>query len=259
MVTRYDNMTLSAVVGVSGLESAASVDETLFSLAIQHRHDIEVVVALPGGDNELRSRVADSLDNQPWTDAARCKLVSVEGPAVARGALLNRGIAEASGRFLTLLDAGRVVAYQHGYAALIERLVESKRAAAAGGCRSALLRSESGGEFVETKYDFTLSGPPLGLMSRRLGPVCSHVFDRSRAGGFDFRFADSDAARARREFLARVYADLEPDLSARHVFVCERRLRAGGLEGMLYGAARAAYALKARLSRTGARRGGGAK
>jgi hypothetical protein len=157
---------------------------------------------------------------------------------------------------LTFVDAGDVVVYQHGYAALVGRLAESGRAVAVGGCRSAHVRDESGRRFVLRKDDFTLGRSPLDLLGRRFAPACCHVIDRSRVGAFDLSFGASRGAGVERDFLARLYAAFEPDFSGRHVFVCERRLRAGGLGGMLYAAARGGYALRGRLLRAKARLGG---
>jgi hypothetical protein len=154
---------------------------------------------------------------------------------------------------LTFVDAGDVVVYQHGYAALIGRLVESGRAVAVGGCRSAHVRGESGRQFVVTKDDFTLGRTAHGLPVRSLAPACAHVIDRSRVGGFALSFGETTRAGVERDFLARLYAACEPDFSSRHVFVCERRLRAGGPGGMLYAAARRGYAWRARLLRMKAR------
>ncbi len=254
-----DNMTLSAVVYVTGRESPAALDETFFSLAIQDWHDLEVVVALAEGGEVVR-RVAEAVAAQPWPDAPRYKLVAPKaaGGDGGRGAHLNRAVRESAGRFLTFLDAGDVVVYQHGYAALVGRLVESGRAVAAGGCRSAHVRYVSGRQFVKTKDDFTLGRTPRDLLGKRLAPLCSHVIDRTRVGEFDLSFRESP--RPEDDFLARVYAALEPDVSRRHVFVCERRLRAGGLEGILYAAARGGHAWRGALRRLARRlRGGGAR
>jgi hypothetical protein len=246
-------MTLSAVVHVNGREGAAALDETLFSLAIQDWRDVEVVVALAAAGDELQRHVIEAVEAQPWPDAPRYKLVSSEsaGGGAGRGALLNRAVEEAAGRFLTFLDAGREVVYQHGYAALIGRLAESGRGVAVGACRSAHVRGEAGREFVETKDDFTLDGSPLSLFGKRHTPVCAHVIDRSRVAADGLRFAES--AGDERDFLARLYVAAELDFSSRHVFVCERRLRAGGLGGILYAAARGARRLRGRLAQLKAR------
>jgi hypothetical protein len=154
---------------------------------------------------------------------------------------------------LTILDGGDEVVYQHGYAALVGRLLESAesgergRAVAVGGCRSAHVRGEPGRGFVVTKDDFTLGRSPLEALGRRVAPLCAHVIDRARLGGFELSFGET--ARAGRDFLARLYAAAAPDFSTRGVFVCERRLRAGGAGGILYAAARGGYRLKARLRR----------
>jgi hypothetical protein len=248
-----DNMTLSAVVRVEAGVGAAALDETFFSLAIQDWRDVELVVVLEDGGDELAREVASAVEAQPWPAAPRYKLLRPGGAGGGggRGALLNRAVAEAAGRFLTVLDAGRVVAYQHGYAALIGRLVESGGGLAAGGCRSAHVIGEPGRGFVVTKDDFTLARSPLGLLGKRVAPVCAHVFDRSRVN--DSALSFGGRAGGERDLLARLYAASAPDLSARHVFVCERRLRAGGLEGILYGAARGGHALRGSLGRLAAR------
>jgi hypothetical protein len=240
-------MTLSVVVHVTGREGAAALDETFFSLAIQDWRDLEVVVALAGAGDEIERRVVEAVESQPWPAAPRYKLLRA-GAAVSRGALLNRGVVEASGRFLTFVDAGEVVVYQHGYAALTGRLAESGRAVAVGGCRSAHVRGEAGRQFVVTKDDFTLGRSPLGIKGGRLAPLCSHVIDRSRVGASALSFDESPRADER-DFLARLYAACEPDFTGRHLFVCERRLRAGGLGGMLYATARGGYALRGALLR----------
>jgi hypothetical protein len=82
-------------------------------------------------------------------------------------------------------------------------------------------------------------------------PVCAHVIDRSRVGDPALRLAAG--AGGGRDFLARLYSAAEPDVSLRHVFVCERRLRAGGRAGILYGAARRSHALRDALRRAAGR------
>jgi hypothetical protein len=252
-----DNTTLSAVVYVSGREEADALDETFFSLALQDWRDVEVVVALAGGGDAAARRVAEAVESQPWPHAPRYRIVSAGdgggGTVGGRGALLNRAVASAEGRFLAFLDAGEVVVYQHGYAALVRRLAEAGGGVAAGGCRSAHLRRAAGRWFVETKDDFTLGRAPRGLPGRKFSPLCAHVIDRGRLGAFDLRFRESAGAGAGRDLLARLYAALEPDISLRHVFVCERRLRAGGAAGILYAAARRGFALRGLLRRLAGR------
>lgn len=250
---RDGDTTLSVVVRVGGRFEEPALDETLFSLAIQDWRDLEVVVVLArGGDDGLARAVAEAVEAQPWPSAPRYKLKR-DAEAGGAGALLWRAAAEAEGRFLTVLDAGEV-AYQHGYAALVGRLLESGRAVAVGGCRSAHVRGGARRGFVVTKDDFTLGRTPLELFGRRFAPLCAHVFDRARLGAHGPGFGGP--ARAERDFLARVYAASEPDFSARHVFVCERRLRAGGLGGILYASARRGHRLKASLRRARAKLAG---
>lgn len=250
-----DNRTLSAVVRVEAGAGAVALDETFFSLAIQDWRELELVVVLEEDGDALARAVASAVEAQPWPDAPRYKLLrpgDSGGGGGRRGALLGRAVAESAGRFLTVLDAGDTVVYQHGYAALVGRLLEageSGRAVAVGGCRVAHVRGEPGRGFVVTKDDFTLGRSPLGVLGRRLAPLCAHVLDRARLGGFELSFGES--ARAERDFLARLYAAAAPDFSTRGVFVCERRLRAGGLDGILYAAARGGYRLKGRLRRAG--------
>lgn len=251
-------MTLSVVVRVGGFVEAAALDETLFSLAIQDWRDLEVVVVVLKEDgDELARAVMTAVEAQPWPGAARYRLLRLGEAGVVglrRGALVSRAVAEAAGRFLTVLDAGETVVYQHGYAALVRRLLESGEwalAVAVGGCRVAHVRGGPGRGFVVTKDDFTLGGSPLGVLGRSPAPLCAHVIDRVRLRGFSLHFGES--ARADRDFLARLYAAAEPDLSTRGVFVCERRLRAGGLDGILYAAARGGHRLKAGLRQLRAR------
>jgi hypothetical protein len=263
-----DNMTLSAVVRADGREGAAALDETFFSLAIQDWRDLEIVVTLAAGGDAAARRVAEAIEAQPWPAAPHYRILSAGGAgadgadgARVRGALLGRAVGEAAGRFLTFLDtgldagldAGEVVVYQHGYAALVGRLVESGRGVAAGGCRVALMRGEAGRQFVVTKYDFTLGRSPLDPLGQKSVPLCAHVIDRTRVADSALGFGADTRVSGESELLARLYAAGAPDFSARHVFVCERRLRAGSPGAMLYAAARGGYRLRARLLRLQAR------
>lgn len=249
-----DNKTLSAVVRVGARAGAAALDETFFSLAIQDWRDLELVVVLQHEGDELARAVTAAVEAQPWPDAPRYRLFrpGATGGGARRVAPVDRALAEAAGRFLTVLDAGEVVVYQHGYAALVGRLLESGRTVAVGGCRVAHVRGEPGRGFVVTKDDFTLGRSPLALFGKRFAPLCAHVIDRRHLDGFGLGVGET--ARDERDFLARLYA-AAPDFSTRGVFVCERRLRAGGAGGMLYAAARGGYRLKARLGRLRAGRG----
>lgn len=225
-----DNTRLSVVVRFHNEERLPFLDEAVFSLAIQDWDEIEVIIALQNGTEKLRQAVEAIINNQPWPQAPRYKIITVpvaEG-VDGRSALLNQGIKHATGRYLAFLDDDDFV-YQHGYATLIRQLVKGGRAVAVGGCRRAKIEYESGHWFVQTKDNFFAWGRSrLDLIRENFVPIHSYVIDRSRLDGFDLYFDETFSILEDYDFLLRLCANFEPDFSRFETPVCEYRIRLDG-------------------------------
>ena len=70
-------MRLSVVLLYDQPCDARSLDEALFSLAIQDHTPIEVVVVLPACGRTLPRRIEQAMQAQPWPEQTRAQIVSV--------------------------------------------------------------------------------------------------------------------------------------------------------------------------------------
>jgi len=234
---RYDNTTLSTIIRFHKKERMPFLEEALFSLAIQDWHDIEPIIVLQNGTEELRDTVAGIIDRQPWAKAPRHKILSISIPAGmdGRSTLMNYGIKSATGRYLSFLDDDDVV-YQRGYATLIKQLIESGRPVAVGGCRTALAQNHNTHWFIQAKeMPYTSWGSTrLDLFRQNFVPIHSYVIDRSRIGEFELRFDDAFPPLEDYDFLLRLCAVFEPDFSQLGTPVCEYRIRLDGSNSIPY-------------------------
>lgn len=228
--TTQDSTRLSVVMRFHQEARLPFLDDAVFSLAIQDWHDLEVIVVLQSGTEKLRNAVETIINGQPWPDAPRYKIINVpvaEG-VDGRSALLNQGIQHATGRYLAFLDDDDFV-YQHGYATLIDELVNGGRAIAVGGCRRAKIEYESEHWFVRSKDSFFAWGRSrLDLIRENFVPIHSYVIDRSRLGDFDLYFDETFSILEDYDFLLRLCAKFEPDFSRFETPVCEYRIRLDG-------------------------------
>jgi len=219
------SLILSVVIRFHNKERLPFLDQALFSLAIQYWHDLETIVVIQNGTDEMKDAVIDLIERQPWPTPPRYKVLSCEIPegVDGRSSLLNYGVSNASGRYLAFLDDDDVV-YQHGYTVLIRQLIAGGCAIAMGGCRTARNEYKAGHWFVKIKESpFTYGRTRLDLFTRNFVPIHSYVIDRARTGTFDLWFDDELPPVEDYDFLLRLCAAFEPDFSKLDTPVCEYR------------------------------------
>ena len=226
----FDNSTLSVIVRFHQRDRLNFLEEALFSLALQNWSDVEPIIVLQNGTDDLEQTVLNILDHQPWRVSPKHKIVTVQIPEGrdGRSVLLNRGIEQATGRYLSFLDDDDCV-YQHGYTTLIRQLIESDRALAVGGCRRAQMGYENEHWFIYKKDKFFDWGRTrIDLFTENFVPIHSYVIDRARIGDFDLQFDESFTLLEDYEFLLRLCAAHEPDFTRLETPVCEYRIRLDG-------------------------------
>lgn len=230
------NKTLSVIIRFHNKERLAFLEEAIFSLAIQDWRDIEVVVVLQNGTEELKQTIADIINRQPWLQTPRYKILLVPIPpgVDGRSTLLNQGMENAAGRYLAFLDDDDFV-YQHGYATLIDQLISGGRGVAVGGCRRANIQRESDHWFVQSKDDFFAWGRSrMDMFRDNFVPIHSYVIDRFRLGSFKLYFDDACPPLEDYDFLLRLFNTVEPDFTQLDVPVCEYRIRLDGSNSLAY-------------------------
>lgn len=227
----YDNTTLSVIIRFHKKERLPFLEEAIFSLAIQHWNDLETIIVLENGTDDIRDAVTEIIEHQPWPSVLRYKILSVDFPTDidGRSALLNHGISNATGRYVSFLDADDVV-YQHGYSTLIRQLMEGDRSVAIGGCRTAETLHGRDHWFIKIKKMPYLAWGRTRLDVLRLNfvPLRSYVIDRARIGDFPLFFDDAFSPLEGYDFLLRLSEIFRPDFSRLSVPVHEYRIRLDG-------------------------------
>lgn len=231
------NRTLSVIIRFHQMARLPFLEEAIFSLAIQDWHDIETVVVLQNGTEEMRQAVFDVICRQPWQKDPLYRVLTVPIPegVDGRSALLNEGIASASGRFLAFLDDDDFV-YHHGYETLISQLLAGNGAIAIGGCRRANISPARDHWYVQSKDNsfFSWGRSRFDLFVENFVPIHSYVIDRSRLGSFALHFDDAFPPLEDYDFLLRLFARFEPDLTKLGTPVCEYRIRTDGSNSISY-------------------------
>ena len=222
-----DNQTLSVIIRFHLPERLPFLEEALFSLAIQAWPDLQLVIAVQNGTEDLKNAIADIFDRQPWPSTPpqyMILLVNIPEGMDGRSSLLNRGIDHATGRYLAFLDDDDVV-YQHCYSTLIGQLQNSGLAVAVGGCRTAKVQRVSDHWFVLTKeMPFAWGRTRNDLLRDNFVPIHSYVIDRASVNTADLFFNDECPPLEDYDFLLRLCARYEFDFSQLDIPVCEYRI-----------------------------------
>jgi cellulose synthase/poly-beta-1,6-N-acetylglucosamine synthase-like glycosyltransferase len=215
---------ISSILRFHDLKRLPLLEEALRSLARQEWAHVEAVVVLQNGTQEM---VSAMLSRQPFPPSFGCQVLSVSVPEGidGRSALLNHGLAQASGRYVAFLDDDDVV-YPAAYRMLIERLRESGCAIAVGGCQRIQIARRDGREVtVSVSVPFAVHLTRYDLFRRNFIPINSFVIDRERIEASDLCFDESLSVHEDYEFLLRMSAKYEFDFKRLGTHLCEYRIR----------------------------------
>jgi hypothetical protein len=223
-----DNQVISVIIRSHKSERMSLLDEALFSLALQDWPEIEPVIVLQNGTEELKQEVTALVERQPWRNNPVYQILLEPFPpgVDGRSTMLTKGIRKARGRFLAFLDDDDCV-YHHGYRLLINRLMQCECAIAVGGTRTATMTFENGSWYFVTKASpFVWGNNKSDLLYENFIPIHSYVMDRSRISTEDLYFDDEAPPLEDYEFLLRLAAKYEFDFKHLKTPVCEYRWHA---------------------------------
>lgn len=201
------------------------LDEALFSIALQSWPNLEIVIALQNGDDKLIADLAELIAAQPWLSNPEFQILSVqvEQGADGRSKLLNHGIRKAKGRYLAFLDYDDVL-YQHAYRTLIDRLLQSNSALAAGGCRLAKLNRANNHWFISKKLSpYKWGRIKEDLFIDNFLPIHSYIIDRTRIDDNDLWFDERISLLEDYDFLLRLAVKYNFDMAELDNPICEYR------------------------------------
>ncbi len=155
----------------------------LNSLVAQDYVPMEILLVTDDSDmtaqESLRSLVASSFKTQEEKKQGKVLFCDCSDLQDSRSRLLNEGILSASGQYLAFLDYDDIV-YPSAYSTLIDELITSGKAVAAGGCKVAQM-SWNGEDLVQLKLrDLELKGSSkLDLWRANFLPIHSFVLNRA--------------------------------------------------------------------------------
>jgi glycosyltransferase involved in cell wall biosynthesis len=218
---------ISTILRFHDLKRLPLLGEALYSLAQQNWAEVEVIVVLQNGTEEMKNGVQDMLQSQPFPPSFRFQICAVAVPegVDGRSALLNHGLARALGRYVAFLDDDDII-YPTAYKTLIERLRESGCAIAVGGCQRIQIARQHGREVaVSMSVPFAVHLTRYDLFRRNFIPINSFVLDRERIDPVDLYFDEALSIHEDYEFLLRMGAKYEFDFARLGIHLCEYRIR----------------------------------
>lgn len=222
---------ISVIVRYHGAGNEMLLHEALFSLCLQLRVRVQPVIVLHNCRRSTEESIRATIEKLPadWAKPDRYKIVNVHEKSVHRGALLNKGVAEADERFLAFLDYDDVM-YHDAYSYLIERLKKTKTALAAGGCKLSYSHKAKDGHYypVAKMPHRNKKISILDFVYDNHLPIHSFVLDRTRIAARDLVFNTDIPTLEDYDFLLRLISRYPVDLSGTDQLVCEYRARLDG-------------------------------
>jgi hypothetical protein len=203
--------TLSVVVLFDYPFDTKSASDALFSVAVQEHVHLDVVLVLPALGFKFRGVMMNTLRAQPWPPGTRLRLTEVKALSSrsVSGYLMNAGMCQAEGRYITFLHHQDLV-YQHSYLRLIERLQMTP--VAFGGVRRAIYTYGCRHLAVVSKELLRWWDPlPAGSQSAREA-ISAFVADRKQLLSEYLTVHQPEASSAATKFLSRLATHSKVDL-----------------------------------------------
>jgi len=172
---------ISVLVRFHDMGGLSDLDLCLFSLAHQRYHSLEVVICCQNLSEANLAAVRQVAGQHLELYGRTFQLINLDlGEGDHRAALLNAGIAVASGRYLAFLDHDDVV-YGDAYQTLISALRRDKTAlAATGGIDATHVWGKGRHRYVQGRNPILRDFHKFHIFSDNIYPIHSVVIDRKR-------------------------------------------------------------------------------
>ncbi len=236
---------LSVIIRFHAGASLELLAEALRSLKLQNQDNLEVVLCLQNCA-ALRSSIEGTV-SEIW-QVTPPRMVVIEQPAAQgedfRSAMLNAGIKNSTGRFVSFLDYDDVLLPEF-HSKLIARLQASPSAVAVCGTGCSYGGWKSG-KWLETRSDkfFEYGKGKFDLLKSNFIPLHSYVADTSKFERANWQTSESLSRFEDYLLLLKVAAQCEFDFFYHNQVLCEYRIRDDGSNSTLQGKEHASAAEK---------------
>jgi len=221
---------LDVVMRLHDASRTAELGRAVFSLVGQDHRPLRILLCVQRFTPTMMAGVEDTL--APLLAMSGAPTLAVVNhtdplPRDARAALLNRGLAAASGRYLAFLDYDDTV-YPEAYALLVARLRAAGAAIAFGGIAQKQTEFEDDLPFVLAKRLRPWQGRTIAdLFEENFCPLHSFVLDRMRLPPA-LRFEETLTRLEDYDFLLRVCAACRADFSLIDTIVGDYYMKTDG-------------------------------
>lgn len=211
----HDDAGIDVVLRIHDPARMAEFDRAVFSVVRQSYRPVRLIVVAQRFAPADLARLEQATRDLTGPEGIGEVILNFTGPEPkdARSALLNAGIAAATGRYVAFLDYDDIV-YHQSYAPLIGQLRAGQAAIAFGRIAHGHLRVFP--DYLHCSHKdygrFTGRGL-LDLFARNFCPVHSFVIDRQRVAPEELRFEENLTRGEDYDFLIRLCARYPSDFS----------------------------------------------
>ncbi|MEI3855661.1 MULTISPECIES: glycosyltransferase family 2 protein [unclassified Ensifer] len=235
--SRAEANTVSVIIRFHDFNRLDYLDECLFSLAGQRYADIEAVVVAQNF-SELAFTATKELGKFYHWQIKRLVFINAQTePGVdARSLLINTGIRESQGRYLTFLDFDDTV-YGNIYTLLVARLKETGTAICFAGTNRVDFFNSAGARHKQRRSKLFGSAPKLAFFLENQYPIHSYVIDTWQVEDSHLHFDENQSRNEDYAFLLVLLSNYSSDDYLVSTEVCDYYINMdGGNTIVAYGA-----------------------
>lgn len=250
MSTDHRTLGIDTIIRLHDLRLLSELDRALFSLYHQTHRSIRPIVVTQGFDPEDVQTVRGVVERYNWRGrGVPAEIVNVPNPSGAdiRSALLNAGLAVATGRYVSILDADDYL-YGNALDWLVTGLGRDDHAIAFGNIAIRHVAMIGSVSFAFASAAGMFKGEGLDdLLEENFCPIHSFVVDRTRVDPADLSFCEDICRLEDYDFLLRICSKYPANFATRSKVVGVYVWKSDGSNSTITGSENAAEIERKRL------------